>query len=123
MKIINTLKITKLRSKKSISEFNNVIYGVDYYLVCGILEYADQVYISSGTINLDISSLNVNSFVSVDNISQELVVSWLLALENIDTVDNLSFVKYANETLMFNFNLSKEESDINVDWDVIIPES
>jgi len=123
MKIINTLKITKLRSKKSISEFNNVIYGVDYYLVCGILEYPDQVYISSGTINLDISSLNVNSFVSVDNVSQELVVSWLLALENIDTVDNLSFVKYANETLMFNFNLSREESDINVDWDVIIPES
>jgi hypothetical protein len=118
MDIINHIKITKLRSKNTIDQYNNVIYGIDYYIVCGVIEHPTKVYTTAGTINLNVSELSQASFVNVDNVDQALVISWILDLENVESVNDLSVVKLANKTLMEILNKTVEETEILVDWNI-----
>lgn len=118
MDIINHIKITKLRSKNTIDQYNDVIYGIDYYIVCGVIEYPNKVHTTAGTINLNISELSQTSFINVDNVDQALVVSWMLNLENVESIKDLSVVKLANKTLMEILNKNVEETEILVDWNI-----
>ena len=136
MAINYTLSIGNVTKKFTVGEFNNVIVDVSVGVsassdpvteVTGADEDGNDIietivpsfsYSCGGTISLDTSELDVESFVDFESVDKDTVVGWLLAKEGVATVDEFSYVKSSVDNIQARIDELQEKVTISTGWSV-----
>ena len=131
MAINYALNIGSLGRKLSVDDLENVIYEVSV----GVSAQSDPVvetdaegnevvnvpsfsYSCGGTIQLDTSEIDGANFIPFDEVTQEVVLGWLLAKEGVDTVDEFSYVKSSVDNIQARIDALQVEDSVSVGWSV-----
>lgn len=116
MAINYTLNIGSLNRKLSVGDLSNVIYEVTVGVNANSVEYPQFTYSCGGTISFDISELDADSFIPFDEITQDTIVEWLLAKEEVDSVEEFSYVKYSISNIQDRIDALQLEDSVPVGW-------
>jgi hypothetical protein len=141
MAIKYTLSIGNVTKKFTVGEFNNVIVDVSVGVsassdavveIVGTDEDGNNIYSTTvppfsyscgGTISLDTSELDTESFVDFDSVTKETVIGWLLAKEGVETVEEFSYVKSSIDNIQARIDELQEQESVSTGWSVSnIPE-
>lgn len=131
MAINYTLSIGSLGRKLSVDGLENVVYEVSV----GVSAQSDAVvetdaegnnvvkvpsfsYSCGGTIQLDTSEIDPATFVPFTEVTQEVVLGWLLAKEGVATVDEFSYVKSSVDNIQARIDALQVEDTVSVGWTV-----
>lgn len=131
MAINYTLTIGSLGRKLSVDGLENVVYEVSV----GVSAQSDAIvendaegnevvkvpsflYSCGGTIQLDTSDIDPDTFVPFTEVTQEVVLDWLLAKEGVNTVDEFSYVKSSVDNIQARIDALQVEDTVSVDWSV-----
>jgi hypothetical protein len=136
MAINYTLSIGNVTKKFTVGKFNNVIVDVGV----GVSAFSDPVtevtgvddegndivetvvpsfsYSCGGTISLDTSELDAESFVNFESVTKDTVIGWLLAKEGVETVDEFSYVKSSVDNIQARIDALQEEVSVPTGWTV-----
>jgi hypothetical protein len=136
MAINYTLSIGNVTKKFTVGEFNNVIVDVSVGVsassdpvteVTGADEDGNDIietivpsfsYSCGGTISLDTSELDAESFVDFESVDKDTVVGWLLAKEGVATVDEFSYVKSSVDNIQARIDELQEKVTVSTGWSV-----
>lgn len=125
MSINYTLTIGNLGRKLAVDGLTNVVYEVSVSVNAQSTVYPQFAYSCGGTIILDISQIDPNSFIPFEDVTQETVIGWLLANENVQSVEEFSYVKAAINNIQARIDELEVEDDVYVNWSVTnsVPET
>jgi hypothetical protein len=118
MAIKYNLTIDKLEKITSLNEFNNVINAVSVVINAYSEEYPDITYECSGDIKLDVSKIIEDQFISFEEITQEVVLDWILKKEGVETVEEFSLLKFSIANIQSRINNLNEKELIDVNWTI-----
>ena len=136
MAINYTLSIGNVTKKFTVGRFSNVIVDVSFGVsafsepvteVTGTDEDGNDIietiapsfsYSCGGTIQLDTSELDAESFVDFDSVNKDTVIGWLLAKEGVATVDEFSYVKSSVDNIQARIDALQEEVSVFTGWSV-----
>lgn len=118
MSIEIQLSITKLTKKSLVDEFSDVVKQVDYYAVAKSVEYPSVTETCAGTIQLNIDELNDSEFINFEDVDEDLVISWLLSNQNVNELEELSFIKFLLYQIKIKIEKMQEEEEISKPWKV-----
>jgi len=118
MSIEIQLSITKLTKKSLVDEFSDVVKQVDYYAVAKSVEYPSVTETCAGTIQLNIDELNDSEFINFEDVDEDLVISWLLSNQNVNEIEELSFIKFLLYQIKIKIEKLQEEEEILKAWKV-----
>jgi hypothetical protein len=118
MAITYNLSIGSLGRKLSLDGLENVIYEVSVGVNAQSQEYPQFTYSCGGTIQFDTSEIDDESFIPFDEVTQEVVLGWLLAKEGVDTVDEFSYVKSSVDNIQARVDALQVEDSVSVGWSV-----
>lgn len=118
MAITYNLTIGSLGRKLSLDDLENVIYEVSVGVSAQSQEYPQFSYSCGGTIQFDTSEIDEESFVPFEEVTQETVVSWLLAKEGVESVDDFSYVKSSVDNIQARIDALQVEDTVSVGWNI-----
>jgi hypothetical protein len=136
MAINYTLSIGNVTKKFTVGEFNNVIVDVSVGVsassdpvteVTGVDEEGNDIvetvvpsfsYSCGGTISLDTSELDEESFVDFESVTKDTVIGWLLAKEGVESVDEFSYVKSSVDNIQARIDELQEKVSVSTGWSV-----
>ncbi len=118
MAINYTLHIGNLGRKLSVDGLENVIYEVSVGVNAQSQEYPQFTYSCGGNIQFDVSEIDVESFVPFEEVTQEIVVGWLLTKEGVESVDEFSYVKASVDNIQARIDALQVEDSVSVGWTV-----
>ncbi len=136
MAINYTLSIGNVTKKFTVGEFNNVIVDVSVGVsassepvteVTGTDEEGNDIvetvvpsfsYSCGGTISLDTSELDQESFVDFESVTKETVIGWLLAKEGVETVEEFSYVKSSIDNIQARIDELQQQVSVSTGWSV-----
>ena len=131
MSITYNLSIGSLGRKLSLDGFENVIYevsvGVSAYSSPIMEEISEGIstvkvpsfsYSCGGTIQLNVSEIGADSFVPFEEVTQEVVLGWLLAKEGVESVDEFSYVKSSVDNIQARIDALQVEDSVSVGWSI-----
>lgn len=116
MAINYNLTIGSLGRKLSVENVNNVVYEVAVSVNAFSEEYPQFTYSCGGNISFDISEIDEDAFVPFEEVTQEVVLGWLLANEGVESVDEFSYVKYSVQNIQDRIDVLQLEDSVNVSW-------
>jgi hypothetical protein len=118
MSIKYFLNIRNVTKKFSLGDFENVIIDVSVDVSAHSQEYPQFSYSCGGQIQLDTSELSSDSFVAFDEITQHVLVDWLLQKEGVETVDEFSYVKYSIQNIQDRIDSLQEEESVSLGFTI-----
>lgn len=118
MAINYNLSIGSLNRKLSVGNLTNVIYEVTVGVSAQSEEYPQFTYSCGGTVGFNISELESESFIPFDEITQEIIVEWLLAKEEVDSIEEFSYVKYSLSNIQDRIDALQLEDSVPVGWNI-----
>lgn len=116
MAINYNLTIGSLGRKLSVGNVSNVVYEVSVSVNAQSEEYPQFTYSCGGNIQFDISEIDEDSFVPFEEVTQETVLGWLLAKEEVESVDEFSYVKYSVQNIQDRIDALQLEDSVSVSW-------
>lgn len=116
MSINYNLTIGSLGRKLSVGNVNNVVYEVAVSVNAQSEEYPQFTYSCGGNISFDISEIDEDTFIPFDEITQETVIGWLLAKEDVESVEQFSYVKYSIENIQKRIDVLQLQDTVSVGW-------
>jgi hypothetical protein len=125
MSITYNLTIGSLGRKLAVESLSNVVYEVSVSVNAQSTEHPQFSYSCGGNIILDISQIDANSFIPFENITQEIVVGWLLANEGVQSIEEFSYVKTSINNIQARIDELDIEDDVPVNWTITdsVPET
>jgi len=118
MSIKYTLSIGNITKKFSVGDFENVIIDVSVAVSAYSEEYPQFTYSCSGQIELDTSELSSDSFVAFDEITQDVLVDWLIQKEGVETVEEFSYVKFSIQNIQDRIDALQEEESVSLGYTI-----
>lgn len=118
MSINYTLTIGSLGRKLAVEGLSNVVYEVSVSVSAQSTEHSQFSYSCGGNIILDIFQIDANSFIPFENITQEIVLGWLLANEGVQSVEEFSYVKSSIDNIQARIDELDVEDDVSVNWNI-----
>lgn len=109
--------VGNVTKKLQYGELSDVIIRVSF----GVNAYTDDTepaqftYSCSGSKDLSIEELDGENFIDFENVTSETIVSWLLDSENVDSLDEFSYVKASVN------NIRDRIAELQVQTDTLVP--
>jgi hypothetical protein len=116
MAIKYTLSINNVTKKFTVGEFSDVIIDVSVSVNAYSEEYPQFTYSCGGQVQLNVEELDEDNFVSFENVDKDVVVSWLLVEEGVETVEEYSYVKYSIDNIQGRIDDLEERESISPGW-------
>lgn len=118
MAINYNLTIGSLGRKLVIGDLENVVYEVSVGVTAQSEEYPQFTYSCGGNITLNIDELDGDAFIPFEDVTQEIVVGWLLAKEGVESVDDFSYVKSSVYNIQQRIDDLSVEDSVSVAWSI-----
>jgi hypothetical protein len=115
--------IGSLKRKLQQSIFNNVVIEAAFSVHAYSIEYPQFTYSCNGSVEFSVEDLNEDSFIPFDEITQDQVISWILASEEVTSLDDFSYVKYAVDYVNSKISELVVEDTVYVNWEYTPTES
>lgn len=112
------LSITKLTKKSMINQFSDVVKQIDYYAAAKSIDYPAIIETCAGTIQLNTDGLSEEDFINFEDLDEDLVISWLLNDQNVDKIEELSFIKFILFQIKTRIVQLQEEEQVSKSWKV-----
>jgi hypothetical protein len=116
MAIKYTLSINNVTKKFTVGEFSDVIIDVSVSVNAYSEEYPQFTYSCGGQVQLNVEELDEDNFVSFENVDKDVVVSWLLTKEGVETVEEYSYVKSSIDNIQGRIDDLEERESISPGW-------
>lgn len=118
MSIEIQLSITKLIKKSMVNQFSDVVRQVDYHATAKSLDYPQIFETCAGTIQLNIDELNDSDFINFEDVDEDLIVTWILSNENVNEIEELSFIRFLLYQIKSKIQQLQEEEEVLKSWKV-----
>jgi hypothetical protein len=115
--------IGSLKRKLQQSIFNNVVIEAAFSVHAYSIEHPQFTYSCNGSVEFSVEDLNEDSFIPFDEITQDQVISWILASEEVTSLDDFSYVKYAVDYVNSKISELAVEDTVYVNWEYTPTES
>jgi hypothetical protein len=112
------LSITKLTKKSTVNEFSDVVKQIDYHATAKSIDYPTIAQTCSGTIQLNTDGLSEEDFINFEDLDEDLVISWLLNDQNVNEIEQLSFIKFILFQIKTKIIQLQEEEQVSKSWKV-----
>jgi hypothetical protein len=118
MAITYNLTIGSLSRKLSVGDLSNVIFEASVGVSAQSQEYPQFSYSCGGQIQFDTSEIDADSFVPFEEVTQETVVGWLLAKEDIESIEEFSYVKASIDNIQARIDELQLQDSVSVGWSI-----
>ncbi len=118
MAITYNLNIGSLSRKLSVEDLSNVVFEVSISVSAQSEEYPQFSYSCGGQIQLDTSELNEDNFIPFEEVTKETVIGWLLAKEEVESVEDFSYVRSSIQNVQQRIDALQIEDSVSVGWTI-----
>lgn len=112
------LSITKLTKKSVVNQFPDVVKQIDYHAVAKSIEHPTIIETCAGTIQLNTDGLSEEDFINFEDLDEDLVISWILNDQNVNEIEELSFIKFILFQIKTKTLQLQEEAQVSKSWKV-----